>query len=75
LQYLHSIYLPSEDTCFCLFRGVSVDALRDINHEAGFALDRITDALLLFPGSSSSRTSGTSDRPESPPNNAAARQA
>jgi hypothetical protein len=56
VQYLHSVYLPAEDTCFCLFRGTSADAVRDVNREAGFALDRITDALLLFPSSSSSRT-------------------
>jgi hypothetical protein len=49
VQYLHSVYLPAEDTCFCLFRGTSADAVRDVNREAGFALDRIADALLLLP--------------------------
>ena len=50
VRYLHSVYLPSEETCFCLFRGPSAEAVRDVNREAGFALDRITDAVLLLPG-------------------------
>src|SRR3954453_15067025 len=46
VQYLHSAYVPSEDTCFCLFRGPSSDAVRQINTEADFSLDRITHAVL-----------------------------
>jgi hypothetical protein len=48
VQYLHSAYLPTEDTCFCLFRAPSSDAVRAVNGEGHFALDRITDAVLLF---------------------------
>jgi Protein of unknown function (DUF4242) len=48
VQYLQSAYLPSEDTCFCLFRAVTADAVRALNIEAEFALDRITDAVLLL---------------------------
>jgi hypothetical protein len=48
VQYLHSAYLPTEDTCFCLFRAPSSDAVRAVNSEGQFALDRITDAVLLF---------------------------
>jgi hypothetical protein len=47
VQYLYSAYLPSEDTCFCLFRAASSDAVRAVNDHADFALDRITDAELL----------------------------
>ena len=47
VQYLYSAYLPTEDTCFCLFRAVSSDAVRALNGEADFAVDRITDAALL----------------------------
>ena len=61
VQYLQSAYLPNEDTCFCLFRATSADAVRDVNRAADFALDRITDALLLHP--SSSRRSHATDRP------------
>jgi Protein of unknown function (DUF4242) len=51
VQYLHSVYLPAEDTCFCVFRGTSADAVRDVNRQADFVLDRTTDALLLLPSS------------------------
>ena len=50
VHYLQSAYLPSEDTCFCLFQGPSSDAVRDVNNRAGFALDRITDAVLMLHG-------------------------
>ena len=47
VRYLYSAYLPTEDTCFCLFRAGSSDAVRAVNDRAHFALDRITDAALL----------------------------
>ena len=49
VEYLHSTYLPSEDTCFCLFRASTADAVRALNEAAEFALDRITAAVQLFP--------------------------
>lgn len=51
VQYLHCAYLPAEDTCFCLFRAATADAVCALNDEAGFALDRITAAVLLYPAS------------------------
>jgi Protein of unknown function (DUF4242) len=53
VQYLQSTYLPGEDTCFCVFRARSADAVRAINSQAEFALDRITEAVLLFSEESS----------------------
>jgi hypothetical protein len=47
VRYLYSAYLPSEDTCFCLFGAVSSEAVREVNDLAGFPLDRITEATLL----------------------------
>jgi hypothetical protein len=47
VRYLYSTYLPTEDTCFCLFQAASSDAVRAMNSQAGFALDRITVAALL----------------------------
>ena len=49
IEYLHSAYLPSEETCFCLFRASTADAVRSLNAEAGFAFERITQGRLLFP--------------------------
>jgi hypothetical protein len=51
VQYLHSAYLPAEDTCFCLFQAETADAVRALNDEADFALDRITAAVLVYPTS------------------------
>jgi Protein of unknown function (DUF4242) len=51
VRYLHSAYLPTEDTCFCLFQAPAADAVRALNDEAAFALDRITAAVLLHPTS------------------------
>jgi hypothetical protein len=53
VQYLQSTYLPSEDTCFCVFRAQSADAVSAINSRAEFAFDRITEAVLLLSGESS----------------------
>lgn len=47
VHYLYSVYLPTEDTCFCLFRAQSPDAVHALNDHANFALDRITEVELL----------------------------
>jgi hypothetical protein len=49
VRYLYSAYLPSEDTCFCLFQAQSTMAVLAVNRQANFALDRITEAALLVP--------------------------
>jgi hypothetical protein len=49
VQYLHSVYLPAEDTCFCLFRAATAEAVDALNDEASFALDRIAAAVQLYP--------------------------
>jgi Protein of unknown function (DUF4242) len=51
VQYLLSAYLPTEDTCFCLFRAAAADIVRALNDKAEFALDRITAAVRLYPTS------------------------
>lgn len=47
VRYLHSMYLPAEDTCFCVFQAPSSDAVRAVNDAGHFPLDRITDAVLM----------------------------
>lgn len=49
VHYLHSAYLPAEDTCFCLFRAATAEAVRALNEEASFALERIAVAVQLYP--------------------------
>lgn len=53
VQYLYSAYLPSDDTCFCLFGAATADAVHALNNQSGFAVDRITAAVLLYPTSRS----------------------
>jgi hypothetical protein len=48
VRYLQSVYVPAEDTCFCVFQALSSDAVRAINDTGHFALDRITEAILLI---------------------------
>jgi Protein of unknown function (DUF4242) len=48
VRYLHSMYLPAEDTCFCVFQAPSSDAVRAVNDAGHFPLDRITDAVLMI---------------------------
>ena len=59
VEYLHSVYLPTEDTCFCLFLAPSPDRVRVVNDDAGVALDRLTDAVLLFAGQPTVHLGGT----------------
>jgi Protein of unknown function (DUF4242) len=47
VRYLLSVYVPAEDTCFCVFQALSSDAVRAVNDAGNFALDRITQAVLL----------------------------
>jgi len=49
VSYLYSAYLPTEDTCFCLFRATSAQAVRAVNNQARFAFDRLVDAVLIRP--------------------------
>lgn len=62
VRYLYSAYLATEDTCFCLFRAASSDAVRAVNHQAHFPLDRVTDAALLLCAENETRPG-----PHSPP--------
>jgi hypothetical protein len=56
VRYLHSTYLPSEDTCFCLFEAGSPEAVRAVNAAAGFTVDRITTAVVMYDAAALSET-------------------
>jgi hypothetical protein len=47
VQYLQAAHLRDDDTCFCLFRAPSAEAIRQVNAAADFPFDRITEAVLL----------------------------
>jgi hypothetical protein len=50
VSYLHSVYLPSEDACFCVFAASSSAAVLAVNNAADFRLDRITEGVPMLPG-------------------------
>jgi hypothetical protein len=47
VRYLYSTYLPAEDTCFCLFRAASAEAVRAIDEQAHFDFERLINAVVL----------------------------
>jgi hypothetical protein len=47
VRYLHSTFVPADDTCFCLFQAASSDAVRAVNAAARFGFDRISDARVI----------------------------
>jgi hypothetical protein len=54
VRYLQSTYLPTEDTCFCLFEATSPDAVRAVNAAGHFVVDRITVAVVILNGADTS---------------------
>ena len=47
IHYVHSIYIPAEDTCFCVFRAASAAVVRDANDALTFRIDRISAGFEL----------------------------
>jgi hypothetical protein len=47
VRYLHSTFVPADETCFCLFQATSSDAVRAVNVTARFGFDRISDARVI----------------------------
>lgn len=45
IRYLRSTYLPSEESCFCLFEGASEGLVRRANERAQIPFDRIVEAV------------------------------
>lgn len=47
VRYLHSTFVPTEETCFCVFEAASIDAVEAVNRAAGFRFDRISAAIAV----------------------------
>lgn len=45
VRYVHSIYVPEEETCFFLYQAVSADAVREAAQRAALPFERITEAV------------------------------
>jgi Protein of unknown function (DUF4242) len=49
VRYLHTTFVPAEDTCFCLLQAASVSAVQAVNTTANFHFDRISLAQIIHP--------------------------
>jgi len=47
--YVQSTFVPGDDTCFCVFRAPSAEAVHAVNAAARFTVDRISAAITLTP--------------------------
>lgn len=49
VRHLSTIYVPSDESCFCLFDAPSADALREAQECSGIGFERIVEAVQLPP--------------------------
>lgn len=47
IRYLRSTFVPTEQKCFCLFEGPSVDVVREAQERAGLPYERIHEAAFI----------------------------
>ena len=47
VRYLHSTFLPQDETCLCLFEAGSAHAVAEANEAAGLPYERISEAIHL----------------------------
>lgn len=47
VRYLRSTYVPEGEKCFCLFEGVSREAVEEVQRRAGLPFEKIHDAAFL----------------------------
>lgn len=47
VRYLRSTFVPSEEKCFCLFEGPSVEAVEEANHRANLPYERVYEAEFI----------------------------
>jgi hypothetical protein len=50
VRFLRSIYVPEEDTCFCLYEAPSVDAVRQAAGRAHLDFERVAQAITQSKG-------------------------
>ncbi len=56
LRYLHSTYIPDDETCFCAFEAASAHDVNLLNADMDFRIDRISRAASFDTGLYSSST-------------------
>ena len=50
MRYLHSTYVPSDETCFCVFEAESAQDVSALNVDIDFRIDRISPAVSFDTG-------------------------
>jgi Protein of unknown function (DUF4242) len=45
VRYLHSIFVPADETCFFLYQAVSADAVREAAQRAALPFERVSEAV------------------------------
>jgi hypothetical protein len=45
VRYLHSIFVPEDETCFFLYQAVSADAVREAARRAALPFERVSEAV------------------------------
>ena len=47
VRYLRSTYVPEGEKCYCLFEGVSSEAIAEVQKRAGLPYEKIHEAAFL----------------------------
>jgi hypothetical protein len=45
VQYVRSIFVPEDETCFYLYEAAAADHVREAAHRAGLAFERVAEAV------------------------------
>jgi hypothetical protein len=53
VTFLHSIFVPEDETCFFLYEAVSADDVREVVRRAALPLEHVAEALTESKGASS----------------------
>lgn len=49
VRFIRAIFVPEEETCFCLYQSPSADAVREVVTRAGLRFARISEAVSRTP--------------------------
>ncbi len=52
VTFLHSIFVPDDETCFFLYEAVSADVVRAVAQRAALPFERVSEALTESKGAS-----------------------
>ncbi len=47
VEWIHSVGLPDDEACLCLFRAANPELVAEANHRAGLDYERISQAVVV----------------------------